>query len=643
MAKLKPKGLGLGQSRSPVLEYWNSLNRAERYFVYFIVLLLIYAVRLEDAPNLDEPIQIGTSSKTHLQIVPPPPSNVKSHDSHSFAPRSVKTKALESSERTITADVERTDISLENMFPQYPHLTPDVISTANRITFPSDRDLQVIFLGLKNRPLWFFPQRKHGYEAHRFNVKTLARFENLYFMYSRINSNVGYYEAFDAWMCLLKYYCFNKETYIRLESSQGMTNRVLGSKEIWSTKISYCSTLREALRATTKEGRNWIGTFTFMCWVLPTNYPALQNDTLISNGKYIVKPAAAQAGQGIYLHDVKTHGLKGLDGKVMRKNPAVVQPYLTNPYLINGKKWDMRIYVAVTSVTPLRAYMHSEGFIRFAFEDYSNDEEKEDEKNVFLTNLSVNNKKAKTEDLTWVFSELRDHFKDKASFIFSRIDLAIGRMLLTSEKSFRKYYDSNVDSAFSCENCYHILGIDVIIDEDLNAYVIEINGNPTLNFKAEKLNDEVSQLEEDVVRMMYNNDQIYEQNTEGKSAMDIAVGVMEDISRVKESGDDLFEWLTKEQISYLVRSKREQQELGGFRRIYPVTTYCEDNKDENEWTAFMKFLRLSEERIRFHDLLTRLEKIRVQRCIKDSVECSNEIHDKCNLKYIGDTICNLED
>ena len=50
--------------------------------------------------------------------------------------------------------------------------------------------------------------------------------------------------------------------------------------------------------------------------------------------------------------------------------PAVCQHYLDNPYLIDGKKFDCRIYVAVTSFDPLRAYMFEEGLARFATQDY---------------------------------------------------------------------------------------------------------------------------------------------------------------------------------------------------------------------------------------------------------------------------------
>ncbi|VEL20478.1 unnamed protein product, partial [Protopolystoma xenopodis] len=53
-------------------------------------------------------------------------------------------------------------------------------------------------------------------------------------------------------------------------------------------------------------------------------------------------------------------------GEVPKRRPVVVQSYISQPYLINDNKFDLRIYVYVTSFYPLRAYIHEEGLVRFA-------------------------------------------------------------------------------------------------------------------------------------------------------------------------------------------------------------------------------------------------------------------------------------
>ena len=98
---------------------------------------------------------------------------------------------------------------------------------------------------------------------------------------------------------------------------------------------------------------------------------------------WIVKPANLSRGRGIYLiEDVAEINVEDI---------AVISKYIANPLLINGHKFDLRIYVAVTSFDPLRIYVYKEGLARFASEKYTTKINK-DNKFVHLTNYSVNKK-----------------------------------------------------------------------------------------------------------------------------------------------------------------------------------------------------------------------------------------------------------
>ena len=95
---------------------------------------------------------------------------------------------------------------------------------------------------------------------------------------------------------------------------------------------------------------------------------------------WIVKPANSSQGKGIYL-------LESLNDLPEHDASYVVSKYIYNPLLVSGFKFDIRLYVLVTSFDPLRIYIYNEGLVRFASEPY---EANKDSQYSHLTNYSIN-------------------------------------------------------------------------------------------------------------------------------------------------------------------------------------------------------------------------------------------------------------
>jgi hypothetical protein len=101
----------------------------------------------------------------------------------------------------------------------------------------------------------------------------------------------------------------------------------------------------------------------------------------------ICKPDFMSQGKGIFItHDIDSIPLN---------ETSVVQEYINSPYLIDGLKFDMRIYVLVMSCDPLKIFLHKEGLVRFATQPYEKidlNSDREMMKNMFihLTNYALN-------------------------------------------------------------------------------------------------------------------------------------------------------------------------------------------------------------------------------------------------------------
>ena len=78
---------------------------------------------------------------------------------------------------------------------------------------------------------------------------------------------------------------------------------------------------------------------------------------------WIFKPTASSCGRGIKLIDANTEIPSDQKG-------FLISEYIADPHLINGYKYDIRIYVLVTSYDPLTVYMYNDGLVRFCTVKY---------------------------------------------------------------------------------------------------------------------------------------------------------------------------------------------------------------------------------------------------------------------------------
>ena len=96
----------------------------------------------------------------------------------------------------------------------------------------------------------------------------------------------------------------------------------------------------------------------------------------------IVKPEASCQGKGIYL-------TREVDD--ITEEHCVVQFYIDKPYLMEKMKFDLRLYVLVTGVNPLRIYLSREGLARLSTKMYDEvDDENLDDMMMHLTNYAIN-------------------------------------------------------------------------------------------------------------------------------------------------------------------------------------------------------------------------------------------------------------
>jgi glutathione synthase/RimK-type ligase-like ATP-grasp enzyme len=101
--------------------------------------------------------------------------------------------------------------------------------------------------------------------------------------------------------------------------------------------------------------------FTPASFLLPDEVVELEEYIRKNPGyTFIAKPSKGRGGDGIFL----IRRFQELPRSALTHD-FLVQRYIENPYLMDKKKFDLRLYVVIKGVDPLQAYLCDEGLARF--------------------------------------------------------------------------------------------------------------------------------------------------------------------------------------------------------------------------------------------------------------------------------------
>lgn len=268
--------------------------------------------------------------------------------------------------------------------------------------------------------------------------------------------------------------------------------------------------LRKSLQRFTDFGSKISESFEIMpqTFVLPheytqfvtafTSYESCKRETSISNSTrgqqdhiedsqsknyWIMKPVGLSRGRGISLvQDINA---------VTYSQASVIQRYVDKPLLLKGYKFDLRLYVLVTSFQPLEAFIYRDGFARLSTQAYSTSADDLDNKFIHLTNSSiqkyntdalssdnplqapssdVGGSKIRLEGPGGLWKRLDTCLKGiSCEELWQRICLVVLKSLVV------------VDEKIHHQPCsFEVFGYDIIFDESCKPWLLEVNASPSL-------------------------------------------------------------------------------------------------------------------------------------------------------------------
>lgn len=209
---------------------------------------------------------------------------------------------------------------------------------------------------------------------------------------------------------------------------------------------------------------------------------------------WIVKPNKGSEGRGIVLTKSFLQIKKQHEKRYRKDNKKsyVVQRYIDNPMTTRSKKFDLRLYVALTSLDPLRVYVCREGLVRVCTNTYSKPDKKDvNDTFAHLTNYSVNKRhwkfkqsadpKGKGSDKQAV-SGFMKHLKREGvdtKRLWAAIDQLVAKTFGIFGELFKVSCRSKGTSHALEGGCFKKVGFDVLLTTDYKAYLMELNSAPS--------------------------------------------------------------------------------------------------------------------------------------------------------------------
>eukprot|EP00796_Vickermania_ingenoplastis_P005970 gene5970-4279_t len=339
------------------------------------------------------------------------------------------------------------------------------------------------------------------------------------------------------------------------------------------------------------------------------------------DSQFIWKPARGSCGRGIFLSGGGASNAaswervaeaiderKEMEGGHLYKH-YVVQEYVDKPLLLEGRKMDLRLYVAVTSIDPLVVYLHEDGLVRLAAEQYNLNEMEPffrapaspPELFKHLTNFSVGRRHSKFTkgdkemdsegmeegqptqklELKWSLQRLWDYIDcnypaniggiPASRKVKENIALCIVRTLMAVQPPLRVA----MNLVAMPGQYFEVYGFDILLKDDLSPVLIEVNTLPSLESSSSFDYSTKSNVTSDLLNLSMmepfeRNRSIMEEISSNKS---LIAPPSRNMSRLiyslEEQQSKFSDRISEMREDVHYRLKDELQYARGFKRIFP--------------------------------------------------------------------------
>eukprot|EP00736_Rhodelphis_marinus_P002569 Rmarinus@m.16887 len=267
---------------------------------------------------------------------------------------------------------------------------------------------------------------------------------------------------------------------------------VLGLHAI-TKKQELCQSTMSAYK---NYGEDWL--VTPPCYSFPEELPLYENEVAKKKKKtyWIFKEPGGYAAKKIEIFD---------SGDSPPNKVGTAQLYLHEPWLVDHRKGELRVYIGVTSVNPLRFVVATHGFVMCASVRYKSGKKHFTDLCMQIGNSIYQEAHCKETFRppecrpagTWChpskpsqfghvwpvdayLKDIADHSNVKATELWNRVRDACRKAIFMAYPSMMTDSLAADANKNSFRRSYQIVGVDILFDEDLKPWILEINNTPSM-------------------------------------------------------------------------------------------------------------------------------------------------------------------
>lgn len=166
--------------------------------------------------------------------------------------------------------------------------------------------------------------------------------------------------------------------------------------------------------------------------------------------------------------------------RLVETGPKIAQKYIDRPITFKNRKIDLRYVVVLKSLLPLQLYLTTEFYIRFSNNEFTMAENTFHEYDTHFTVMNYGDKEMTNLRCEEFIKQFDQEYEAKG-VKFDELNKKAHKAIVDVFVAFQARFGKDVEALGNIDKARGLYGVDVMIDQDYNAKLLEVTFAPDMH------------------------------------------------------------------------------------------------------------------------------------------------------------------